>query len=206
MNEIEIYKSVDNKVELSVQMDKETVWLTQEQIAEVFGTQRPAITKHLKNIFSSGELNEAVVCSILEHTTQHGAITEKTQRKKTKFYNLDAILSVGYRVNSTRATQFRQWATQRLKDYLVQGYAVNQKRLDELQQTVQFITQKAEKNELNLPEAKGLLEIISQYTQSFVLLNQYDSNGIETKNLNEEISYEIDYSEAKDAISELKNN
>jgi hypothetical protein len=114
--EIVIYESGDGP-KLDVRLVEETIWLTQEQIALLFGTQRPAITKHLKNIFDSGELDEKVVCSILEHTTKHGALKGKTQTKKVKFYNLDAIISVGYRVNSQRATQFRIWATKTLKDH-----------------------------------------------------------------------------------------
>jgi hypothetical protein len=193
----------DNTTQIEVQFDRDSVWLTQQQIAVLFGTQRPAITKHLNNIFKSKELSEEVVSSILEHTTKHGAIKEKIQTVKIKYYNLDAIISVGYRVNSHQATQFRQWATQRLKDFLVKGYAINQKRLDELQQTVQLI-QKSIGEETNPAEAKGLLNIITQYTQSFVLLNQYDSNAIEQKELSENITYEIKYSEAKTAIAELK--
>jgi len=125
MSEIEIYKSADNAIELQVSFDNDTVWLSQKQMAVVFGIQRPAITKHLKNIFISGELNESSVSSILEHTAKDN------KKYQTQFYNLDVILSIGYRVNSMRATQFRIWATQRLKDYLVQGYAINEKRLKE---------------------------------------------------------------------------
>lgn len=203
MSEILIYQNNDKDVQIEVRFEEETIWLSQEQIAFLFGTQRPAITKHLNNIFKSGELNEKVVSSILEHTTKHGAIQGKTQSAKTKYYNLDAIISIGYRVNSSKATQFRQWATQRLKDFLVKGYAANQKRLDELHQTVQLI-QNSIMDDTNLKEAKGLLEIISQYTQSFILLNQYDSNSIEPQKLNEHITYEISYEEAKSAIVELK--
>ena len=98
-------------------------------MAELFGVQRPAITKHLKNIFESGELQEQVVCSVLEHTTEHGAIAGKTQTQKVKYYNLDAVISVGYRVNSTQATQFRIWATQLIKEYIIKGFAMDDERL-----------------------------------------------------------------------------
>lgn len=204
MNEIEIYKSKDSQIEVRVTFGRDTVWLTQEQIASVFGTQRPAITKHLNNIFKSGELDENVVSSILEHTTKHGAIKGKLQAKKVKYYNLDAIISVGYRVNSKQATQFRQWATLRLKDYLVQGYAINEKRLDELGKMIQLIEQSGKAENLQLPEAKGLLEILSRYAKSFVLLHQFDSHSIKTGKLSENITYNIKYDEAKDAISQLK--
>lgn len=143
-NKIVIYKTAKNEVELSVRFENESVWLTQNQIALLFGTQRAAITKHLNNIFKSGELKRNSVSSILEHTAADG----KTY--KTQFYNLDMIISVGYRVNSTRATQFRIWATKTLRNYLVQGYAINEKRLleakekfDELQTAIRFLQEKS---------------------------------------------------------------
>jgi death-on-curing family protein len=204
MKEIEIYKAKDGQTQIEVNFEQETVWLTQQHIATLFGTQRPAITKHLSNIFKSGELKEEVVSSILEHTTQHGAIKGKTQEARVKYYNLDAIISVGYRVNSKQATQFRQWATQRLKDYLVQGYALNEKRLSQLKKTIQLINKTGKTDELSLGEAKGLLEIINNYTHSFILLNRYDSNNLEAEKLNEHITYEIEYAEAIAAIKQLK--
>ena len=122
-NEIVLYKSGE-QFQLEVQLKDDTVWLTQEQIATLFGTKRPAITKHLSNIYQSGELDEHSTCSILEHMGNDGK-----QRYQTKYYNLDAILSVGYRVNSKNATLFRKWATAVLKDYVLKGYAVNQQLL-----------------------------------------------------------------------------
>lgn len=106
-NEIIIYEGNDGQPSIEVHMGDETIWLSQAKIAELFGVQRPAITKHLKNIFESGELDESLVSSILEHTTKHGALKGKTQIQETKYYNLDAIISVGYRVNSAIATRFR---------------------------------------------------------------------------------------------------
>ncbi len=114
-----VYSSADNAVHLNVQLAEETVWLTQQQIATLFGVQIPAVSKHLANIFREGELNKDSVISILENTAADG------KKYRTMFYNLDAILSVGYRVNSTNATRFRQWANRILKDYLLRGYAVN---------------------------------------------------------------------------------
>ena len=118
-SEIILYQP-NETVSLEVRLDEDTVWLTQQQIAELFGTQRPAITKHLNNIYASQELDEASTCSILELMGNDGK-----QVYKKKFYNLDAILSVGYRVNSRNATLFRQWANKVLKDYLLRGYSVN---------------------------------------------------------------------------------
>lgn len=121
--EIIIYRTEDGRTQLEVRLEDENVWLSQQQIANLFGVQRPAITKHLRNIFESGELEENSVSSILEHTAADG----KTY--KTQFYNLDAIISVGYRVNSINATAFRRWATRVLKNYLLKGYSVNQQLL-----------------------------------------------------------------------------
>ncbi len=128
-NEILLYTTPNGKVKVEIFIKDESVWLTQQKIAELFGVQRPAITKHLKNIFETGELKEEVVSSILEHTTQHGAIDGKTQEAKVKYYNLDAIISVGYRVNSSRATAFRIWATERLKEYIIKGFTMDDERL-----------------------------------------------------------------------------
>lgn len=133
--EIILYQP-DEAVKLEVRLEDETVWLTQEQIADLFGTKRPAITKHLNNIYKSGELDIDSTCSILEHMGNDGK-----QRYTTKYYNLDAILSIGYRVNSKNATLFRKWANSVLKDYLLKGYSIN-KRLSELERTVAQYTEK----------------------------------------------------------------
>ena len=136
--EIIMYQVADGTTNLDVRLEEETVWLTQKQIAELFDTKRPAITKHLGNIFKSGELIEYSVSSILEHTADDG------KNYQTKFYNLDAILSVGYRVNSKNATQFRIWANRILKEYLIKGYVVNEKiksqQYKELKQTVKLLS------------------------------------------------------------------
>lgn len=204
MNEIIIYQSPGSQAQVEVQFEGETFWLSQEQIAALFERDRTVISKHLKSIFKEGELDEQLVCANFAHTTKHGAIEGKTQEKSVKFYNLDAILSVGYRVNSKQGTQFRQWATQRLKDYLVKGYAINQKRLDELGKMVQLIQESGAKESLQLQEARGLLEILGNYAKSFVLLNQYDSHSVQTGKLSGNITYEIQYDKAVSAIAELK--
>jgi len=124
-----LYTTPNNDIKIETYLYNETLWLPQKKIAELFGVQRPAITKHLKNIFDSGELEEKVVSSILEHTTLHGAIDGKTQTQQVKYYNLDAILSVGYRVNSLQATQFRIWATKILKEFIIKGFAMDDNRM-----------------------------------------------------------------------------
>ncbi|MDE7441823.1 MAG: virulence RhuM family protein [Muribaculaceae bacterium] len=143
-NEIILYQP-DEALKLEVRLERETVWLTQQQIADLFGTKRPAITKHLSNIFKSGELDEDSVRSILEHTAADGKIY------KTQFYNLDAILSVGYRVNSKNATMFRRWANQILKEYLLRGYSINQ-RLMQLEDRIDRRLSEHDRHLLQLDE------------------------------------------------------
>jgi hypothetical protein len=129
LTEFLLYTAPDGQVKVECILHDETIWLTQKRIAELFDVGVPAISKHLKNIFESGELQEEVVISILETTTQHGAMEGKFQAQKTRLYNLDAIISVGYRVNSSKATQFRIWATQLLKEYITKGFAMDDERL-----------------------------------------------------------------------------
>lgn len=129
LTEFLLYTTPNGDAKVEVFFHNENIWLPQKRIAELFGVQRPAITKHLKNIFETGELDEKVVCSILELPTQHGAIEGKTQTSSVKYYNLDAILSIGYRVNSVQATQFRIWATERLKEYIIKGFTMDDERL-----------------------------------------------------------------------------
>lgn len=160
-NEIILYQP-DDMVRLEVRLEGETVWLRQEQIAYLFGTKRPAITKHLNNIYKSGELDRSSTCSILEHMANDGR-----QRYTTQYYNLDAILSVGYRVNSKNATLFRKWANQVFKEYLLKGHAINQRlndietrlgsqlmrheqRLDKMDQKIDFFVR------TSLPTVEGI--------------------------------------------------
>ena len=124
--EILIYQNPDGKIKIDVRLDDETVWLTQNRMASLFGKGRTTITEHIGNIFKEGELNEKVVCRKCRHTTQHGAIQGKTQATEVMYYNLDVIISVGYRVKSQQGIQFRIWATQRLKEYIIKGFALNE--------------------------------------------------------------------------------
>lgn len=194
-NSIEIYQTADGQLQIEVQFEKDTVWLSQSQMTGLFQRDRTVITKHINNIFSEGELDEKSNVQKM-----HIAFSDKP----VALYSLDVIISVGYRVKSQQGTQFRQWATQKLKEYLVQGYSINQKRLEQLQQIVEVIQRSGNSEHLQLGEAKGLLEILSNYTHSFILLNQYDSHNLKTGSLNEQISYEIQYEEAVAAIAELK--
>lgn len=124
-----LYTAPNGQIKVEVLLGNETLWLTQKRMAELFGVGVPAISKHLKNIFDSGELQEELVISILETTTEHGAVAGLTQTQQVKYYNLDAVISVGYRVNSAQATQFRIWATQLIKEYIIKGFAMDDERL-----------------------------------------------------------------------------
>lgn len=124
-----LYTAPNGAIKVEVLLSNESIWLTQKRMAELFGVGVPAISKHLKNIFDSGELAEEVVVSILETTTEHGAVAGLTQTQQVKYYNLDAVISVGYRVNSTQATRFRIWATQLIKEYIIKGFAMDDERL-----------------------------------------------------------------------------
>jgi prophage maintenance system killer protein len=168
----------------------------------LFGTQRPAVTKHLGKIFKSGELEENSVCSILEHTAADG------KKYQTKFYNLDAILSVGYRVNSKNASQFRIWANRVLKDYLIKGYAVNQRvkleQLDDLKKTVKLLSNVIEHKELTADEATGLLKVITDYTYALDTLDRYDYQQLLVEQTTGTGKFRATYDNAIDAIRQLK--
>ncbi len=198
-NNIIIYTSPENQTEVRVQFQDETLWLTLSQMAELFDKDSQTISDHLKTIYSEEELD-------IRATTRNFRVVRKEgQREVTRdleHYNLDAIISVGYRVNSKRGTAFRIWATTRLREYLTQGYSINQKRLDELQKTIQIISEKT-KWELSIAEAKGFLEIISNYTESFILLNQFDAGSLEIDG-DTNITYIVQYPEAREVIHELK--
>ncbi len=201
--EIVIYKTSRNEVKLEVKLEKETIWLTQSQIALLFDTQRPAITKHLNNTFKTGELRKNSVSSILEHTAADG----KTY--KTQFYNLDAIISVGYRVNSQRATQFRIWAAKILKQYLIKGYAINEKRLleaknkfHELQEAVSFL-QRQSKKELLKGQEIEILNLLADYSKTLSLLGQYDKGKLADRK-GQKSKFVLKYEDCVKIITELK--
>jgi prophage maintenance system killer protein len=205
--EIVIYRTEDGKTAIDVRLQEETVWLTQRQIASLFGTQRPAITKHLANIFKTKELQEDSVSSILEHTAADGKVY------RTRFYSLDAIISVGYRINSPRATRFRIWATNVLRDHLVKGYTLNEKRLQEnkqrlkeLEAAVELVERTKSQKALSAPETAGLLTIITEYTRSWLLLHQYDAGTLPAQELHHEVKFRITEDETQNAINQLRKS
>jgi hypothetical protein len=174
-NEFLLYTAPSGKVKVEIFLRDEDIWLTQEKIAALFGVQRPAVTKHLKNIFETNELKEESVSSILELTAADG------KKYQTKFYNLDAIISVGYRVNSTQATHFRIWATERLKEYIIKGFTMDDERLKNPQNIFgkDFFEEQLERiRDIRSSERRFYQKITDIYSQCSI---DYDSNSQETK-------------------------
>ena len=173
--QIEIYTANDGQTQIEIRLEQDTLWLTQAQMATLFDKDSDTIGLHLKNIYDEGELDAAATTEQSSIVRQEG---QRQVRRNLRFYNLDAIISVGYRVNSKKGTQFRMWATQRLREYLVQGYAINEQRFDknaaELQSALNLIKKTAQSPELNTDEGRGLVEVISRYTQTFLWLQRYD--------------------------------
>ena len=203
-DKIIIYQSEDGKTQLYVKLEGETVWLTQKQIAELFGTKRPAITKHLKNIYTSEELTEESTCSILEHMGNDGR-----QSYNTKYYNLDAILSVGYRVNSKNATRFRQWANSVLKQYLVKGYAINEDirkhQIAELRQLIQVLGRTIQQQPAKTTdESNALFDVVVDYTYALDTLDNYDYQRLHIAKTTKEEPFHATYDNAMHEIDMLR--
>lgn len=201
LNVIELYNSSDGEVQIEVRFESETVWLTLNQISDLFDRDKSVISRHLNKIFQEKELEYS--STVAKNATVQYEGSRKVKRD-IEYYNLDAIISVGYRVNSKQGTQFRIWATNRLKEYLIQGYAINEKRLLELNKLIRIIEDVNTISPDVTNEAQGLLDVLSSYTKSFVLLSQFDSNSLEFSLLDSNITYEIEYDEACDAILKLK--
>jgi len=191
-SEIEIYQGDNGKTLVEVKFENETVWLNQVQLDLLFDRDRTVIGRHIRNVFKEGELDEDVVCANFAHTTKHGAIEGKVQTKTTKFYNLDVIISIGYRVKSIRGTQFRQWASQRLKDYLIQGYAINEKRLEKVEKEVKFLRSGIQIVTRAIEEKAndGEYEWLNQFAKGLTLLDDYDHENLDSKGLtHKNVSY-----------------
>ncbi|QVY67105.1 virulence protein RhuM/Fic/DOC family protein [Polaribacter sp. Q13] len=183
MNEIIIYESSNNQIEVNIQFEKETVWLNQEQLAILFERDRTVIGRHIRNIFKEQELDEKVVCANFAHTTKHGAIEGKQQSKDVKYYNLDVIISVGYRVKSLQATKFRKWATQTLKEHLVKGYTINEKRLAQKEQEVQILKDGITILSRVIEEKTADNHWLPVFAKGLSLLDDYDHEELDAKGL-----------------------
>jgi len=178
--EIVLYEAADGQIRLDVRVEQETVWLSQAQMAELFGRERSVITKHLRNVYSEGELAvEGTSAKLAQVQTEGG----RTVTREVDHYNLDAILSVGYRVNSKRGTQFRIWATRTLRDHVLQGYSLNERRLrekglDEIEQAVALLARTLDHHALVTDEGRAVLDVVQQYARSWRLLLEYDEDRL----------------------------
>ena len=193
--EIVLYQAPDGSVKLDVRLERDTIWLSQKQMAILFDTERSVITKHLRNIFQSGELEE-------KSNVQKMHIPGSD--KPVAFYSLDAILSVGYRVNSKRGTQFRIWATQVLRDHILKGYTVNERRLQELQQTIKLVSSLADRRSLTGDEAAGLLRVVRDYAFALNVLDDYDHGRIPQIAPTPQMAEPLSLEEARSIINGMK--
>ena len=208
-NEILIYQAESGSSSTEVMLKGETVWLSQDQMAALFDVQKAAISKHLKNIYISGELDRAATVSKMETVRLEG---RRTVNRMIEHYNLDATISVGYRVNSTRATRFRQWATRVLKEHLVQGFSVNERRLQEqcskmndLRNTVALLEKTVAHQAVGEDEAKGLLKVIADYAYALTTLDRFDHESLEIERTSgANTDFLLDYDQAIQIVNSMK--
>jgi len=197
-NEIVLFQAKDGAVSLPVRMDADTVWLTQAQMARLFDKDKSVIFRHVKNAIQEGEIDPEVTIAKFAQVTPHGAIPGKTRTQMVDFYNLDVIISVGYRVKSHRGVEFRRWATKVLREYLVNGYAVNRERIRQLGQTVEVMKRVA-----NSLDTEQVLDVVKTYSAALDLLDGYDHQTID-KPKTKGRSVELTYEECRDFIDGMK--
>ena len=206
--DIVIYKTSDKETHIEVKIEMDTVWLSLNQLSDLFNRDKSVISRHLKNIYSEGELKEkSTVAKIATVQKEAG----RDVLRNIEYFNLDAIISVGYRVNSKRGTEFRIWATKRLKDYLIKGYSINEKRLKEtqqqfteLKQTIKLLENVLGSKKLDSAEATGLLKVVTDYTYALDVLDKYDHQTLKKPSKKSKENYKINYKEAIEAIRTLK--
>lgn len=191
------YKSEDGNIQLNVKLEKDTVWLTQSQMSNLFGVDRTVIVRHIRNIYKSAELCEDATCAKNAQVQEEG---ERTVRRTIPYYNLDMIISVGYRVNSKNATQFRIWATSILKQYLIKGYAINDQRLQQLGEVIRIM--KRTQNELDV---KQVLSVIENYNIALTLLDDYDHQCMKRPE-GSKATYVLSYEECRNLIDQMRFN
>ena len=207
---IVIYQTEDGKTQIDVRLENETVWLTQAQMAELFEKDRTVIGRHISNVFKEGELVREEVSAKIAHTTQHGAIKGKLQTQETTLYNLDVIISIGYRVHSKRGTAFRIWARQIIKDYLVRGYAVNQRihseQIGELRQLVGMIGRTIQSQPvLSTDETNALFEVVTDYSYALDTLDNYDYERLTIDKTTKQEKFHATYDNAMEEIGRLRD-
>lgn len=199
--EIHLYQAGDGIVSLDVRLEHDTIWLNQRQMALLFDKDVDTIGLHLRNIYAEGELEESA-------TTEESSVVQvegkRQVRRHVRFYNLDAIISVGYRVNSKRGTQFRIWATRIIKDHLIKGYTIYSNRLQELNQAIRVITNTAKRRAVSEDEAKALLSVIDEYNHALELLDDYDHQRVPIIESTGSVTYILSYPEALRIVNELR--
>lgn len=206
-NSIEIYSSQDGSIQLNVKLENDTVWLTQSQMAELFGVDRTSIVRHIRNIYKSEELDQNSTCAKNAQVRTEG---HRSILREIPYYNLDMIISVGYRVNSKNATSFRRWATSVLKQYLIKGYAINQQikldRYNELKDVVRLMSRTVGlQDRVTSEEYGGLFNVISDYVYALDTLDHYDYQSLSIQKTTKEESFRATYENAMEAINVLKD-
>ena len=203
-SEIRIYKNPNGNTSIEVKLDKETVWLNQYQLETLFQTDRTSINRHIRNIYKTKELDENQTCAKIAQVQKEG---KRTVNRTIKYYNLDIIIAVGYRVNSKQGTEFRIWANKLIREYLIKGFSLNQEKLKkqnkqllELKETVKILSNVVSNKELSNDESKGLLEIITDYSYALDVLVKYDYQSLEIENITTNEIYQITYKEAIEQI------
>ena len=208
-NKILIYQTEDGRTQIDVRLENDTVWLTQAQMAELFDKDRTVIGRHIRNIYKEEELEQNITCAKFAHTTRHGAIDGKVQTQETVLYNLDVIISVGYRVKSHRGTAFRIWAREVLKNFLVKGYAINERirkeQIGELRQLVGMLGRTV-KNQtfLSNDETSALFDVVTDYTYALDTLDNYDYERLTIDKTTQKESFHATYENAMEAIEGLR--
>jgi len=201
MSELIFYTSKDGSVQLGAQLERETIWLTQKQMALLFEKDTDTIGLHVRNIYKEGELEE-------KSTTEESSVVQQEGRRKVlrkvRFYNLDVIISTGYRVKSRRGTEFRIWATNVLRQHLVQGYTVNEKRLKELKRTLKLAADISARKALTGDEATLLLQTISEYAAALDLLDDYDHQRVTISKTSRRQAKPVTYSEVADVVAAMR--
>ena len=200
--EIILYQVPDGDIKLDVRLERESIWLSQKQMALLFEKNTDTIGLHLRNIYKEGELEESA-------TTEESSVVQlegnRQVRRKVRFYNLDAIISVGYRVNSKRGTQFRIWATRVLRDHILEGYTVNESRLRDLNRAVKLIAETAKRRDLSGDEAKALLTVVGEYNRALELLDDYDHQRVGLPPVSRTVVHPLEYDEALRIVEQLRS-
>ena len=208
-DQIIIYQATNGETKIDVKVEGETLWLSQKLMSQLFDKDADTIGLHIKNVLAEGELEDAATTELFSVVQQEG---KRRVRRTLKFYNLDMILAVGYRVNSKKGTQFRVWANKILKQYLLEGYAVNEKRLKEqakqlesLKKTVNLLNNVLESKVLSSDEAIGLLKVVTDYSYALDILDKYDHQQLSVEGTTSTSLFVIDYVDARNAIFDLKD-